>query len=232
MKLGELAFGCYIYGRMSDYDSSYRRFVNATRPELDLRSNQHLLALLKWLNEWGCRQFAKEYHELAAQEIEDWYEKINHELFRTDKTLLSLTDEDFMLVEQAYAGLVGKTASYRKSSNGRDVRVEVGPTGATKILFALRPNALIPWDDPIRDKLHLDGLAHSYRAYLGVAKDHLAELTRDCKANGFELTDLPVMLGRAESSVAKLMDEFFWVTISRKCPAPNEAELKSWVSWL
>lgn len=87
-------------------------------------------------------------------------------------------------------------------------------------------------DDPIREKLHLDGSAHSYRVYLGVAKDYLAELTQDCKENGFELTDLPVMLGRAESSVAKLMDEFFWVTILRKCPAPNDAQLKRWVSWL
>jgi hypothetical protein len=231
MKLGELAFACYIYGRMSDYDSSYRRLVDATRPRLDLRSKQHLLALLKWLNEWGCRQFAKEHHDLAAQEIGEWHKEIGHKLFHTDKTLLSLTDDDFMLVEQAYVGLIGKTASYRNSSKGRKVRVEVGPTGAAKILFALRPNALIPWDDPIREELRLDGSAHSYRVYLGIAKDYLDGLTQACKENGFELTDLPAVLGRAESSVAKLMDEFFWVTISRKCPAPSGVELKRWVSW-
>lgn len=64
MKLGELAFACYIYGRMSDYDSSYRRFVKATRPELDLRSKQHLLALLKWLNE-GMTLSAKNFTSMG-----------------------------------------------------------------------------------------------------------------------------------------------------------------------
>lgn len=231
MKLGELAFACYIYGRMSDYDSSYKRLLDATRPEIDLKSNQHLLALLKWLNDWGCRQFAKEYHTLAAKEIEEWYAELSQQLISKDATILSLTDESIKSVERAYADLVVRTASYRKSSSGRKSRVEVGPTGTAKILFALRPTALLPWDDPIREEFGLDGSAHSYGVYLRVARDYLEELSHDCKQNGFDLTDLPVKLGRPDSSIAKLIDEYFWVTISRKCPAPSSDELKCWVSW-
>ncbi len=232
MKLSNLAFACYIYGRMSDYDSSYKRLVDSTRPQLDLGSDQHLLAMLKWLNEWGCRQFAREYHSLSANEIREWHEEVSQYLFQSGKNLLALTDQDFASVEQMYAGLVGRTASYRKSSNGSKVRVDIGPTGTAKILFALRPNALLPWDEPIREEFHLDGSARSYRAYLRIARDHLEGLTSDCKEKGFEITDLPLLVGRPESSVAKLIDEFFWVTISRKCPAPDDALLNQWVSWL
>lgn len=232
MRLGELAFACYVYERMSDYDDSYQRFLDTTRPKLNMKSKLHRLALIKWLNDWGCRQFAKEHHELAAQEIGEWYEERGYDLFQSNKTLLALTNDDFILVDQAYTGLVCKTASYRKSLEGTAKRVEVGPTGAAKILFALRPNALIPWDEAMRAEFNLDGSAHSYLVFLGIVKDHLQELNKDCHRNGFGLTDLPVKLGRIGFSVVKLVDEFFWITISRKCSIPSDSELKRWVSWL
>jgi hypothetical protein len=231
MNLAELAFACYIYAHMTNYDGSYCRFLDKTSPQLDLELEQHRMELLKWLNDWGCRQFAIQHHPLASREIGDWYQHYGQELFPADQTLLSLTHTEFAQVQAAYSGLVGRTASMRRLRDGGETQVQIGPTGAAKILFALRPKALIPWDDPIRDELNLDDSALSYCVYLGVAQEYLQELSYDCGKLGFDLNDLPRMLGRPNSTIAKLIDEYAWVTISRKCPAPTKDEFIRWVDW-
>jgi hypothetical protein len=189
------------------------------------------MALLKWLNDWGCRQFSKHYHGLAAKEIGEWYEEAGVRLFPMDRTLLSLSNEDFALVEQAYDGLVARTASRRKRDNGHETNVTIGPTGTAKILFAVRPNALIPWDDPIREQFRADNSARSYINYLRAAKDHLEELSQECDKRGYNLSNLPRLLGRSTSSIAKMIDEYFWVTVSRRCPVPSGNELTRWATW-
>ena len=231
MKLGELAFACHIFGLMSDYDSPYKQFLNSTYPVIDLRSTVHLIALLKWLNAWGCRQFAIESHELAANEIKEWYGEFNQYLLSEDVTILTLTAENIAMVERAYAGLVVRTASYRKLSGDRKSQERVGPTGTAKILFALRPNALIPWDGAMRDEFDLDGSSHSYGKYLRKVRNDLEEVSRECNQNGFDLKDLPTRLGRSNSSITKLIDEYYWVTVTRRCTAPSKEDLKIWMDW-
>jgi hypothetical protein len=231
MKLSDLAFACYVYSRMSNYDKSYTYFLNCTNNRIDIRINGHRIALIKWLNSWGCRQFALNYHNLASEEISDWYEEFGNLLFPRNMTLLELSDNDIVLVSKAYAKLVGRTASKRKTKNAGEVDVMIGPTGAAKILFALRPNALAPWDESIRDKLNLDGSPSSYTNYLRIVKDNLEELSETCKRNGYDLSELPNLVGRPGSSLAKLVDEYFWVTISRNCPPPAHDDLARWVNW-
>ncbi|OGT34153.1 MAG: hypothetical protein A2W28_06605 [Gammaproteobacteria bacterium RBG_16_51_14] len=231
MKLAELAFACYVYSQMSDYDSSYCQLLKATRPQMDFRREDHCMALLRWLNAWGCRQFAVQYHQLAAREIEMWYEEIADRFFPFEKSLMSLSEDDFKIIQKAYSELSSRTASKRKSRNGNMTRVKIGPTGAAKILFALRPNSLIPWDEPIRAELDIDGGGHSYCEYLRKVRNHLKELSDDCERSGFALIDLPQKLNRRESSVAKLIDEYYWVTVTRGCSAPKEDDLRRWVSW-
>lgn len=231
MKLGELAFACHVFGLMSDYDISYKQFLDSTRPILDLRSNVHLVALLKWLNAWGCRQFSIKYHKLAAEEIKEWYGEFYQHLLPIDATILTLTAGNIAMVERAYAGLVDKTASFRKLSGDRKSRERVGPTGTAKILFALRPNAFIPWDGAMREEFGLDGSNHSYGEYLRKVRNDLEEVNHECKRNGFEVMDLPTKLGRPDSSITKLIDEYHWVTITRRCPPPSKEELKTWMDW-
>lgn len=231
MKLAELAFACYVYGRMTDYDRSYLQFLKETSPQLDLGKEQHRKALLNWLNDWGCRQFAVDYHELASEEIYGWYQDVGNWLFSLGKTLLDLSDSDFALVRAAYAKLVNRTASERTLRDGRQAKVEFGPTGTAKILFALRSDALIPWDASIRSKFRFVGSANDYADYLRLVKKNLEELNEACERNSHKLSDLPQLLGRPKSTLAKLIDEYFWVTVSRKCPAPTSEELMQWAQW-
>lgn len=230
MKLSELSFACYVYAGMSDYDSSYRRLRNETSPHLDLSLQSHQVSLLRWLNDWGCRQFAIEYHELAANEISEWYQAVSSNLFPSGVTLVSLSDADLSFVQDAYSGLVHRTASRRKTRGGHLSRIEIGPTGAAKILFAIRPHALVPWDIPIREEHGLDGSARSYRSFLLIVKDHLTELGCECEKHGLNIADLPVILSRQESTLAKLVDEFFWVTITRNCPPPEADMFRHWAT--
>jgi hypothetical protein len=228
MTLGELAFGCYVFSR--GYDEAYAQLLQHTKPGLALDDEKHRLALLKWLNKWGCRQFAKEQHPLASKEIKEWYEEFGDDLCSVNATLLSLTDEQLGKIERAYAGLMNRTASYKRRKNGK-TRVTVGPAGTAKILFALRPNALMPWDDPIRDRFGWDGSAGSYRKHLEMARGWLNELTKRCEEKGFQLAELPSRVGRPGSSLAKLMDEYLWATITNRCAPPGKGTLERWVDW-
>ena len=231
MKLADLAFACYVYSHMTDYDGSYRDLIKKTSPRVDLNNTSHCMDLIKWLNSWGCRQFAIDHHNMAAGEIKSWYRDIADLLFPEDKNLLSLSEIDFKVVNKAYSTLCSKIASIRTLRNGKVTNVVVGPTGAAKILFAIRPNALIPWDDLIRNEFDMDGDGRSYVEYLLKAKTQLEELREECEKNDFELAGLPLKLNRPESSVSKLIDEYYWVTVSRGCPPPSGNELKRWISW-
>ena len=231
MKLAEIAFACHIYGPMTEYDRSYQQFLNITKPQLDLSQEQHCLALLKWLNDWGCRQFAIEYHKMAAEQLRTWFQDKVYRLVPCDLNLLDFTDDDFNSVTFAYAELVSMKACQRITRNGSLSTIEFGPTGTAKILFALRPNSLIPWDIPMRSKFKYDGSAEDYMDYLKFVRENLEELNNACIARGYSLTELPHLLGRPKSSLTKLIDEYFWVTVSRNCPAPSRQELNQWALW-
>jgi hypothetical protein len=76
MQLAELAFACYTYGQMTDFDYSYNKFRENTAPLIDLNRENHRKALLYWLNDRGFRQFILKYHSLASEEIHNWYRDV------------------------------------------------------------------------------------------------------------------------------------------------------------
>jgi hypothetical protein len=232
ISLYELAFACYIYKRMSNADEAYEEFRKATKPRPDLGKAEHRTALVIWLRKWGCRQFAKDDHKLASNEIRDWYEECYDQLRPLNKKLLEFSDVDFASASTAYAKLAERTASWRSNKTGGESNIKVGPTGAAKILFAIRPQALIPWDAPIREAFEPDDSAKSYADYLMKVKIMLEELGETCKKNGYGLSDLPELVGRpSDSSLVKLIDEYFWVTITNKCKAPSNQILEQWTAW-
>lgn len=230
MKLSELAFACFLYERFADYDKSYNNFLQKTNSSPDFNIPEHRQALLTWLNKWGCRQFSLEFHELASENVSFWYNKYGASLFHKDSNLWELTESEFALVGDAYESLSNLTAAKRKR-NGTTFSVSVGPTGAAKILFALRPKALPPWDEPIRNKLGYDNSRDSYIKYLKQIISILENLDKLCQKNGFQLIDLPTKLGRPNSTVPKLIDEYFWITITNNCSLPEAETFKHWVDW-
>jgi hypothetical protein len=232
IKLAELAFACHVYAVIGGYDETYYAFVRGTQPSVDLQKAAHLQMLLNWLRTWGCRQFAKAYDALAATNISEWHRRVAADLAAPDAQLITLSEGDLADASALYAGLFERTASIRRYPSGKEVPITIGPTGAAKILFALRPNVFVPWDDPMRAAFKLDGSAPSYRNYLRGIQLQLESLGEQCAKQGFPLTELPSRMGRPESSCPKLIDEFYWVTVTRKWPIPDELALRTWAGWL
>lgn len=215
---------------MTDYDRSYFDFLAKVDHDLDLTDTDHRQALITWLNQWGCRQFSRECHELASNEIFQWYLDCKDMLPEKDTDLHLMSSHEIELVSKAFAKLAGKTACH-KTRGSKTVSVTIGPTGAAKILFALRPNSLVPWDEPIRAELKLDASGRSYSRFLSDIKGKLCELESQCKTQGFSLHDLPTQLNRPDSTTPKLIDEFYWVTFTKKCQFPGNATMSKWLTW-
>jgi hypothetical protein len=99
-------------------------------------------------------------------------------------------------------------------------------------MYTLWPEALAPWDDAIRARLNLDGSTQSYRNFIeSVVPSELESLKRDAARFRVALEDIPVRLGRPSSSLPKLVDEYFWVTITQNHRVPGREMIKEWALW-
>ena len=206
-------------------------FLNATGGVPNLENSVHRTATLKWLRKWGCRQFAVRDNSRASTELRRWYAEHSGKLFQQSKNIWELSDRDYEIIKNAYAELIHLRASSRHQGNRRNTKVRFGPTAAAKILFTIRPAGLAPWDRPIRKELSLNGTPQSYVAYIKRVAEMLERLKPACTANGFTLSDLPTKLLRSSSSVPKLIDEYYWVTITKKWKLPDSTVLDNWSRW-
>ncbi|MEA3311356.1 MAG: hypothetical protein U9Q76_03965, partial [candidate division WOR-3 bacterium] len=110
--------------------------------------------------------------------------------------------------------------------------VSFGPTGAAKILFALRPKAVLLWDTAIRKEKGYDGSRESYESFLKYLQTELKALELECKKYGFSLSELPKKLqtkGDDILTVPKLLDEYYWLTITQGYSIPTLQILKGWL---
>lgn len=215
MTLAELAFACFVFSKIDT--GAYGRLLDETGGYVDLSILDHRLAILQWLNAWGVRAIPRNYHNAPSymsEQIKSWYD--SNELFDYDRNLEGLGDDDFNAVGTAYENLL---------------RVRyIGPTAAAKILFAIRPKSLMPWDESIREELHYNGTSHSYKNFLEYVQERIQEVGELCRRHGFGLIDLPERLGRPTSTIPKLIDEYLWVTITSKC-RPSQADFERWAVW-
>lgn len=230
MTLAELAFTCYCYGRRTENDRAYLAFLQKTNGMPDVDNPIHRRAILEWLNDWGCRQFAIEHHALAEQGLVDWHSQFSSQLPARAMHIWELTQNDYQILHDAYDSLANRTASFRRRGNNQS-RVSFGPTGAAKTLFSLRPNSLAPWDEPIRDYFGHDGSANSYIEYLQTISELLNELRPVCEQHGFTLGELPSKLLRPNSSVPKMIDEYYWMTITQNWQPPEQDTFLNWAEW-
>jgi hypothetical protein len=230
MKLYELAYICRIYGGFTQFDGTYSALLDKTGLGLDFSDPSHMGTLLVWLRSWGCRQFAVDYDDLAAESIRAWARQCESRLPDRFMTLDGLSDEEIQTVGGAYADLRGCLAS-RHTRAGKTTDVHVGPTGAAKILFAARPETLPPWDDPIRARWGLDGSAPSYCEYLAKVREQVMQLCSEAAKAGIPPEDIPQELGRPRSTLPKMIDEYNWITLTRRFLPPEPDEIAKWYRW-
>jgi hypothetical protein len=76
----------------------------------------------------------------------------------------------------------------------------------------VRPQACLPWDDPIRVALGLGDDGTAYTDFV----DRAGVVVYDLASRlGVEVEELPAKLHRPTSTPAKLIDEYLWVKITR-----------------
>jgi len=231
MKLGELAFACYIFD-----NGEYANFLKAAK-SLDLNKDEDCVTFIKLLNRhWGCRR-PEVSHEKAGRKLKIWHKKWAERLFGKNKNLYKLKQNDLDLAAAAYEELLQCKVKYATKKNGELRSISFGPTTAAKILFFLRPKALPLWDNAIKDKLiqrnSIDGSGKAlYKSYLKHAKHIVLDLRKDCEKHGFELAELPRKLNKpAYITIPKLIDEYYWITITRKTVPPAREDLQCWLKW-
>ena len=231
MNIYELTFTSYVYSSLENFDKAYKKFIDFTNNEADINLQSHRQALIKWLNYWGCRNFYKKYHDLASKELHDWYLQYYSYLPQKNLNIWELTDDNLNLIEKSYNSLVKKIASYVKRKNGRTTPNPFGHTPSSKILFALRPKALIPWDGAMRKEFKQKYRISTYKEFLIKVIDEIKELEISCDKNGFRLEDVPAKLNKSYATIPKLIDEYHWITITRNCKPPDSETLETWLRW-
>ncbi len=175
--------------------------LRAATGTLDLSVPAHRDALHRWLNSWGCRiRYPREGEPDAfGAGLAAWWER-HHAL--PDAPLAALGPREVSRLAKAYAELAAVPVGRRS----------LGPTAASKALYALRPASVMPWDAAIADRLHgaRDGAAFARHLRTGGAwaRAVLAE------AGGLHEAALCAELGRPEVSLAKILDEYLYVTIT------------------
>jgi hypothetical protein len=230
MKLYQLAHACKIYGGLTGFDASYFAFLNETGGTLDFDSKVHMKALLAWLRSWGCRQFALAHEGLSVESILRWARRWESKLPGRSAALDRLSDADTEEAADAFADLSRCLAS-KRTRNGQQYDVEIGPTGAAKILFAARPTVFPPWDEAIRKALGFDGGRSSYRRYLAEVRDQIKQLCAEAAKLGIAAESIPLELGRPRSTLPKLVDEYNWVTATQGFLPPEPSEIAKWYRW-
>ncbi|MEA3225499.1 MAG: hypothetical protein U9Q07_06070 [Planctomycetota bacterium] len=227
MKLGELAFSCYIFNKIDK--GTYKKFRKEVDP-LKYVKNDDYLKLLKLLNKyWNCR-LPDSSLESLAKKLESWHKEYRAHLFRTEKVLSKLDDNDLSFAAKAYGDILNCRTKY-KTKNKKNRHISLGPTVASKILFALRPNALPPWDKSIRDTLVREGVISGYsphELYLSYLK-HTQNVIHDLQETYGQT--LQQWLREIGKSLPKLIDEYYWITKTRKINPPTKDVLQCWVKW-
>jgi hypothetical protein len=149
-------------------------------------------------------------------------------LFTNKIPLWELGDRELEVAAHAYGSLKDRTGAWRVRGE-RKLKVHIGATAASKILFAIRPKALMPWDEAMRISFECDGSPKSYSAYLKTIRNLTSHIGVLCRNKGFQIDDLPKELGRQNSTVLALVNEYIWVTETRKCELPSLHTLARWV---
>lgn len=200
------------FGAGTGYDSATRRLLEKTKGQLDLHLEEHRLALITWLRAWGCRHLRRADTPRTAETLRTWWQAWGPKLPGEQATLNALSRAELTATGQAYDALRSAPAAAR-AARGGDVAVAFGDTATAKALFAIRPQALMPWDEQIRAGFGRPADGTTYVKMLELAAAALDGLASRL---GARVGDLPGLLGRPESPPPKLVDEYLWVRMNRR----------------
>jgi len=203
--LADLHRTATVFNGFSNVDTTWLRLAETTKPAIDHARADHRELQLRWLNSWGCRIRYPREGEPAPFDtgISAWWDSWQSSL--PPVSLARLSDAEI----DAAAGAYGALAAVEVSS-GRTRRT-LGPTAAAKALYALRPEGIMPWDAAIAVELHGQRDGAAFGRHLRLGRTWAAAILAE---SGADEAALPELVGRPAISLAKILDEYLYVTIT------------------
>jgi hypothetical protein len=199
------------YKSVTGYDASLQRLRQSTEGRVDLRVEAHRLAIIDWLRSWRCPHLRRADTRTTSEALQEWFSAWGTRLVADHVTLLELSEPQLIQAGEAYDALRTAAAAHRSRGDGQ-VDVAFGGSAAAKAMFAVRPQAFLPWDTPIRAAFRWSGHGSAYLKLLRVSGETLEGLARRFAV---PVGELPAFLGRPGSSPPKLIDEYLWIRVRK-----------------
>jgi hypothetical protein len=190
--LAHLRAAAARFAAFGDVDRSWERLLAVTAPAIDLARADHRDAALTWLNSWACRI---PRGPLFGEGVARWWSSVE---LPAASSLLTLTDDDTAAIGHAYAALADVPVGRRR----------IAPTASGKLLYALRPGGIMPWDAAIAARLHGARDGDAFAAHQRLGRTWARDLVDEA---GVAEDELPQLIGRPSVSLAKILDEYTYL---------------------
>ena len=181
-------------------------------PDPDFACRDHVVRLRIWLNQWICRIGYPRPGEddLLADSLATWWTEYKVMLPPADQRLAQLEDAQLKSLSSAYAALYALPAAASRAGKVRTV----GPTAAAKLLYFVRPLAITAWDKAISLRTGGGHDEVAFLTHLTACRGWARDLEAEARQLGLAPEEIGPYLHRPASSVAKLIDEWFYATIT------------------
>ena len=131
--------------------------------------------------------------------------------------LAELADEAIATAGEYYADLAAISVGGAQGTGSTVGRARsLGPTAAAKLLYALRPHALMPWDAAIAQHLHGARDAAAYASHQRLGRDWARRLLAEA---GLAEAELAAAFGQPGRSLAKMLDDYCYLVFTRGDPS-------------
>ncbi len=224
MRLFELAYACRLY-QGAGFDDAYCTMRKALGQNPDLASPEQRDALMRFLNDWRCRIPEKNFPRLK-ESVQSWASVWIRKLPTVERDIRSLTPAERAQIGDSYEELLKLGAG-----------LHFQDTATAKTLHALRPHTLPIWESEIKAKLSPEhspakrASGQIYSEFLCKVAREISGLEQDVGRLNHSLRDVPQLVQRQCSSVVKLVDEYYWSTITQGHEIPTRDELQKWLAW-
>jgi hypothetical protein len=246
MKLYGLAYACRLYrgqptagsspSTFREFDRAYDQMCKAMGRNADLASQAQQDSLMQFLNDWRCR-IPKKNFPILKERLQNWAARWAAKprpnadgvirLPDADRDIRSLSDSERAQIGKSYEELLQLGAG-----------LHFQDTAAAKTLHALRPHTLPIWDAAIKGWfIGQRGLAEqsagqTYSDFIHHVAEEISELEEDVRRLGYSLSDIPQFVHGDCGSLVKLVDEYYWMTVTEGHALPTRTDLEQWLGWI
>lgn len=224
MRLYELAYACRLYREVAQFDPAYKKVRTVLGEDPNLTSQAQQDSLMEFLNDWLCRIPEKNFPALKDR-LQRWAGLWAPVLPNAGRDIRSLNETERAQIGKSYEALLKL-----------GIGLHFQETAAAKTLHALRPHALPMWDAKIKDwfsakRASKQTAAQCYSDFLSHVAEKISELEVDVNPLGYSLSDVSQLVQRPGVSLVKLVDEYYWITITCGHVVPAQNDLEQWLGW-